>query len=301
MIHFLLALALQHPDTTRPELWAPHRVYDSHRKEFSDFEALATDAARADVVFLGEQHDDAGTHRMELALLQSIARRRTNVVLALEMFERDVQPILNQYLAGSISEEIFLKGSRPWPAYVTDYRPLIEFAKGHGWKVVAGNVPRTLVGMSGVAGKGLDAIMQRSDSTRWWAAAEFNCPKDDYFKRFGVSMGEHPMGSGPPPSAAELSSITEKFYQAQCAKDETMAESIAHVRSDATRPLVIHYNGSFHSDFGQGTAERTKRRLPKDKIVIISAVPVTSFDSVDAKGMRKQGDWLLFTLKPSAR
>ena len=132
----VLAMATQHADTTRLEVWAPHRVYDSHRNEYSDFEALATQAARADVVFLGERHDDPGTHRMELALLQSIARRRSNVVLALEMFERDVQPILDQYLAGTVPEDVFLKASRPWPAYQTDYRPLIEFAKdmaGKSW------------------------------------------------------------------------------------------------------------------------------------------------------------------------
>jgi len=298
MIHLLLLYAIQQPVAAQPESWAPHRVYDSHHKEFKDFETLATEAAKADVVFLGEQHDDPGTHRMELALLQSISRRRSNVVLALEMFERDVQPILSQYLAGQIPEEAFLKGSRPWPAYQTDYRPLIEFAKAQGWKVVAGNVPRTLVGMGGVAGKGLDAITQRNDSTRAWAASEFKCPKDDdYFKRFGVTMGQHPMGNGPPPTKEELASITEKFYLAQCAKDETMAESIARARSDASAPLVIHYNGDFHSDFGEGTAERTKRRLPDAKIMIITAIPVTSFDSVDAKSMRKQADWLLFTLK----
>ena len=297
MVHLLLALALQHPDTTRPEVWAPHRVYDSRHKEFSDFETLASAAAHADVVFLGEQHDDPATHQMELALLQAIARRRSNVVLALEMFERDVQPILNQYLAGSISEEAFLKGARPWPAYATDYRPLVEFARANGWKVVAGNVPRSMVGMNGVAGKGLDAITERSDSSRPWAAAEFRCPKDDYFKRFGISMGSHPMGDGAPPSAAEVAAITERFYQAQCVKDETMAESIARARGDASAPLVIHYNGSFHSDFGEGTAERTRRRLPDAKIIVISAVPVASLDSLDAGAIRKQGDWLLFVLR----
>ena len=259
---------------------------------------LAAEAAKSDVVFLGEQHDDAATHRMELALLQEVAHRRNNVVVSLEMFERDVQPILNQYLAGTISEAEFLKGSRPWPAYQTDYRPLIEFAKSHGWPVIAANVPRPMVGMSGVAGRGLGSITQRADSTRAWAAAEFQCPKDgDYFKRFGVSMGSHPMGNGPPPSAAELSAITERFYEAQCVKDETMAESIARAHSDVTAPLVIQYNGDFHSDFGEGTAERTKRRLPGARIMIISAIPITAFDSVDAKSIRKQGDWLLFVVK----
>lgn len=285
----VLALATQHPDTTPAETWAPHRVYDTHHKRFSDFETLATAAARADVVFLGEHHDDAGTHRMELALLQAVARRRSNVVLALEMFERDVQPILNQYLAGAISEEAFLKASRPWPNYAGDYRPLIEFAKAHHWPVVAGNVPRKLA--SAVASHGLEAVSHLVDSTRAWAAADFGCPtNDDYFKRFGRAMAEHPTSAGGP--------TVETMYRAQCVKDETMAESIVRARGDAGSPLVIQYNGDFHSDFGLGTAERVRRRSPHANVVIISAIPVPALDSIEAKPLRQQGDWLLFTLAP---
>jgi uncharacterized iron-regulated protein len=114
MLGLLLALAGQYPDIALPENWAPHRVYDAQHRRFSDFETPAAEAVRADAVLLGEQHDYPGTHRMELALLQAVARRRGNVVLTLEMFERDVQPILNQYLAGTVAEDVFLAGSRPW-------------------------------------------------------------------------------------------------------------------------------------------------------------------------------------------
>lgn len=289
MIHLLLLLAAQHPDTTPPELWAAHRVYDSRHKEYRDFETLAAAAAAADVVFLGEHHDDRATHQMELALLQAVARRRSNVVLALEMFERDVQPILDQYLAGAIPEQAFLKAARPWPNYVADYRPLVEFARAHHWPVIAGNVPRKLA--SAVATNGLDGVSQLVDSTRAWAAGEFRCPgNDEYFRKFTQAMGEHPMGPGGP--------TVEHMYQAQCVKDETMAESIVRARGDAGAPLVIHYNGDFHSDQGLGTAERVRRRLPKANVVIITAIPVPKLDSVDAKAMRKQADWLLFVLGP---
>ena len=76
-----------------------------------------------------------------------------------------------------------------------------------------------------------------------------------------------------------------------------MAESIARARRDPAEPLVIQYNGDFHSDYGLGTAERVRRRLPKANVMIISAIPVPALESVDAKAMRKQGDWLLFTLQ----
>src|SRR5437870_1519895 len=88
--------------------YVPHRVYDTRHKQFIDFETLLARVSKADLVFVGEQHDDPATHRMELALLEGIARRRDSVVLALEMFERDVQPRLDAYLSGASSEAEFL-------------------------------------------------------------------------------------------------------------------------------------------------------------------------------------------------
>jgi uncharacterized iron-regulated protein len=278
--------------------WTPQRAYDAKHKRFSDFETLAAEAAKSDVVFFGEQHNDPGTHRMELALLEAVARRRTDVVLAMEMFERDVQPLVDDYVAGRIDEMTFLHAARPWPNYMTDYRPLVEFAKAHHWRLVAGNVPRTMA--NAVASKGIDAVAGRTDSTRGWAAAEFNCPHDDYFDRFAETMKQHPMGSGPPPTAEEMAALTERFYQAQCVKDETMAESIARIReSSGGTPLVIHVNGAFHSDYGDGTAKRTRRRLPKAKVLVISGVPVPSLDAIEPKPFRKVADWVVFTLEPA--
>ncbi len=299
LVHLFLALTGLVRADTAPGSWTPHRVYDSHHKRFSDVEAMAAQLAREDVVFLGEQHDDPGTHRMELAVLESVGRRRHDVVLAMEMFERDVQPALDAYLAGTMSEADFLRVSRPWPNYPTDYRPLVEFARAHGWRVVAGNVPRHLAAI--VSGRGLAALDSLPDSVRALAAARFQCPtNDDYYKRFAQEMTSHPMGDGPKPSAAEMAAMTRTFYQAQCVKDETMAESIARIRSTGTPPpLVIHVNGDFHSDFGEGTAARTRRRLPKAHIAVVSMIPVASLDSLRPKSMRKRGDWLVFTLAPS--
>src|SRR5262245_40301762 len=95
----------------RPQItwsYVPQRVYDTRQKAFGDFETMLADLARADVIFLGEQHDDPNTHRLELAVLEGLTRRRVPLVLALEMFERDAQSLVDQYLAGKIPEEQFL-------------------------------------------------------------------------------------------------------------------------------------------------------------------------------------------------
>ena len=82
-----------------PSGYAAHRVYDTKQKRVVDFEAMAAELAKADIVFLGERHDDPRTHQLQAALLEAVARRRAGpIVLALEMFERDVQPAVDAYL-----------------------------------------------------------------------------------------------------------------------------------------------------------------------------------------------------------
>lgn len=277
--------------------YVPHRVFDTKEKRFSDFEAMVSDLARADVVFVGEQHDDPGTHRLELAILEGIARRRSNVIVALEMFERDVQQQVDDYLAGKITEQDFLKASRPWPRYATDYKPLLEFAKAKGWRVIAGNVPRRYAAQ--VNKGGLGAADKLPENERVYLAKQFSCPSDDYFKRFKEVMGGHPGDNSGAPKMDEAA--IERMYQAQCVKDETMAESIANAAQANPQALVIHYNGSFHSDYRLGTASRVKQRMPKANIKIVSAMPVENMDSISAEKDKKRGDYLLFTLKPSKK
>lgn len=272
--------------------YLPHRVYDSGHKRFSDFEAMLAELSRSDVVFVGEQHNDQMTHHLELALLEGIARRKPSLIVALEMFERDTQSALDDYLAGRMSEADFLKASRPWPNYATDYRPLVELAKARGWRVVAGNVPRRYAAQ--VARSGLASLDSLPAEERALIARQIDCPRDDYFKRFAETMKDHPAGQQ---TVAEQEAMTERFYQSQCVKDETMAEAIASAAATDSRPLVVHFNGAFHSDYRLGAAERTKRRLPKSLIRVVSIVPAEDLDNLKTDELRKRGDFILFALK----
>lgn len=280
--------------------YAAHRVYDTKKKRLVDFEAMAADLAKSDLVFLGEQHDDTRTHQLQAAVLEAVARRRSGpIVLALEMFERDVQPALDSYLAGSISEPDFLNASRPWPNYRADYRPMIEFARANGWPVVAGNVPRRLASV--VARRGLGALDSLPATDRAFIAKDLSCPRDEYWTRFKATMGDM-SGHGMQLSPEQVDQMVWRTYEAQCVKDETMGEAVAaaHLQRGA---LVVHPNGSFHSDYRFGTAERAKRRAPNARMRVVSFVPVADLDTVDGKPRRKLGDYVVFTLatpKPPA-
>ena len=298
-----LALSAQARPANHPPLavrgatepaWTPHRVYDTRAKRFIDTEAMAAELATADVVLIGEQHDDPGTHAMQRALLESIGRRRPRVVLAMEMFERDAQPLLDGYLAGRLPEDSLLASGRPWPRYATDYRPLVEWAHARGWPVIAGNVPRPIA--SAIARGGLGILDTLGVTSRQWVAANLTCEHDDYFARFEETMKDHVPGESPEAKAAAM----ERFYQAQCAKDETMGESIAQALVNAgTGAIVVHVNGAFHSDYGLGTAARAAKRLPGKKVVVVSAIPVADLDHITvAKDDHALGRYLIYTLRP---
>jgi uncharacterized iron-regulated protein len=281
--------------------YVPERVFASSRKQFTDFESMLADLARADVVFVGEQHDDANSHRLERSLLEGLARRRGEIVLALEMFERDVQEPLAHFLMGHIEEADFLRDARPWPQYATDYKPLVDLAVAKNWPVVAANVPRSIA--ADVSQSGLDALKGKSEAERAWFARDLRCPLDDrYFHRFVEAMGGHTGTNGGSTPAADRLTI-QHFYEAQCLKDETMAESIAQAYVGGAvggkRPLVVAVNGAFHSDYGEGVVERTRRRLPDKRVVILSLLPVESLDDLtpDADARRK-ADYLVYTIGP---
>jgi uncharacterized iron-regulated protein len=285
--------------TTAPQPVAAIRVYDTKAKQFVSFPEFAKVVATKDLVFFGEQHDDPATHAAEHAVLAAIGERREHVVLSLEMFERDVQPLVDQYLAGRISEANFLAGSRPWDRYVTDYRPMIELSRVHGWTVVAANVPRRLA--TGVSRVGLKMLDTLNAADKKFVAREHRCPKDAYYEKFAETMKGHGAGGGPPTAsdAAMMASMTDKFYQAQCVKDEAMGEAIADAWKQAPKGAVVfQVDGAFHSDFGLGTAERARRRAPEASSVVITAVPVADLAKAQAGEDAKKADYLIFTRAP---
>ena len=274
--------------------YLPQRVYDTRQTAFGDFETMLADLARADVVFVGEQHDDPNTHRLELAVLEGLLRRHVPLVIAMEMFERDVQPVLERYLAGTSTEEQFLKDSRPWPRYATDYRPIIEFARVHHVPVIASDVPRRIA--SDVSKNGLGSV-DALGADRSLAARQLQCPTNgEYYDRFLDAMGGHPPSGDP--KAADIQATNDRFYFAQCLKDETMGESIAQAfeQNTAQHVTIVHFNGAFHSDYAQGTAAAARRRRQGRRVAVVTMIPVEDLDREKPDDDRlKSADYLVYT------
>jgi len=248
--------------------------------------------ARADVVFLGEQHTDPATHALELSVLKGLHKRAgARLTLGMEMWERDAQPALDSYLQGRTAEAAFLKTARPWSNYRTDYRPLVEYAKANGIPVLAANVPQAVA--SAVGKRGLAAL---ADAPPGLAARLVQAPQDGAWQRFKAVMES--MG-GAHGGAAMGEATVGHFYEAQCVRDETMAETIARRLEAAPNGLVLHINGQFHSDYGDGIPRRVLWRRPLARVIIVSIVPVADVKKAPRVADRELADYVVSAPVPA--
>ena len=242
---------------------------------------------KSDVVFLGENHDDATAHFLEAEIFKQTYdnySKNRKIALSMEMFERDAQTVLDEYLKDLITEKKFLDDSRPWNNYKTDYRPLVEFAKQNNLPVIAANAPRRYVNM--VSRNGRESLNQLStDAKKWLAPLPFAAPSAEYAKKFNALMGD---------TKSEAHAPT-KILEAQALWDATMAFSIAEFTKKEKTALVVHLNGSFHTENRLGTAEQFLKLNPKAKILVVTMRSEENFRSFDKAKHENIGDFVILT------
>lgn len=288
----LLCAAADAPAQAAQNNGAPAlRVYDSEGKS-SSLDEIVSAMGGAQVVFLGETHNDAAAHRAELLLLEGAHARYgrpaggatpRRVVLSLEMFERDVQTALDEYLAGLITERHFLDASRPWKNYGTDYRPLVEFARANKLRVVAANAPGRYVNLA--ARLGPDALRQLgADARRWLPPLPYAAASPEYAAKFRRVMGGH---------AAAAPHGNPFSLEAQALRDAAMAHSIAEQLRADDRALVLHVTGNFHSEGGMGTPEHLARYRRDARRLIVTVLPAGAELPADAAGFKALGDFVV--------
>ncbi len=247
------------------------------------FEDMAKQLEKVDVVFVGEQHDHKQGHELELLILQTLAAQKKPLALSLEMFERDVQPVVDEYLQDFISESAFLAASRPWPTYKTDYRPMLEFCKANHLSLVAANPPRRYVNM--VSRKGPESLLKLEKISRSFLPElpySTEIPKGYDTALNGVFDAPHASGAAAAQTMPGMPSVQNLKYS-QMLWDTGMADSIANFIKHHRGTRVIQMNGSMHSDFRYGIVDRLNRQNPRLKVMTITIKPEASYPNVSGE------------------
>ncbi|HEV7645658.1 MAG TPA: ChaN family lipoprotein [Pyrinomonadaceae bacterium] len=280
----LMTLPTFSQTTAAPETF---RIFDGQGDPAS-LEKIIDSLAQADVVFLGEQHDDTVAHKLQLEIFKRAIEKygaERKLALSMEMFERDVQVEVDEYLKDLISEQHFLSSSRPWGNYKIDYKPLVELAKEKKLPVIAANAPRRYVNM--VSRGGRDALNALSpEAKKWLAPLPYAPATEGYRKKFEALMG----GSGDANSHG-----MSKIMDSQSLWDATMADSIAGFLKENKHPLVVQLNGGFHSENRWGIPDHLLKYRPKTRFVVVTIKYEQDFQTFDKSKHTGLGDFVILT------
>jgi uncharacterized iron-regulated protein len=232
--------------------------------------------AGADVVILGETHDDAKAHALQLALFRAASRAAgSGHALSLEMMERDEQPHVDAWLEGEITtgELVERTGSADWAgkgSWAAWYQPILDAARESGAGIVAANAPRRIVRMAWQDGReAMEALPPEERALFDFPVAEH----PGYQERFLEAMASH-MG--------DEDEKVQAMFLSQLVTDATMAESIVRAHDAGARP-VVHLVGQFHSDFEGGLVGELRARRPGLKVVVVSLSPTKAARSLAAE------------------
>lgn len=229
----------------RPGQWV---VPSAARSQPVDPAAVLERMASQQVVLLGEAHDSAEDHRWQLQALTQLQARRPRMAIGFEMFPRRVQPVLDQWVAGSLAETEFLKQAewdKVWGFDARDYLPLFHFARMNRIPMLALNVERGVV--DAVGKQGYDAMPEAQRENVGRPAA----PTEAYRKQLRAVFDHHP-------AKARGEAAFPRFVEAQTFWDRAMAEVIAaHLRKEPDA-LVVGIMGAGHVRNGQGVAHQLK-------------------------------------------
>ncbi len=208
--------------------------------------SLMRDMATRQVVLLGETHTVAEIHRWQLHVATVLRFIRPNLAVGFEMFPRQVQPVLDEWVAGGLSSQAFLEKvewETNWGYDAQLYLPLFHFCRQQRVPMLALNCSRPLV--TRVGKEGWDAIpAEERDGLS--PSAEATAAYREYLYGLGLNRS-------PTRPASAMDPKLDRFVRAQQTWDRAFACNIARAIDRPDPPLVIGIIGRGHLEYGHGT------------------------------------------------
>lgn len=227
--------------------------------DLSDLSTIIDRIKTADVVFVGEEHDQFAHHLAQLDIIRGLVERGFKVAVGMEMFQRPFQEVLDKFIRGTITEKEFLRQSEYFTRWGYDYvlyRPILRFCREKKIPVIALNLKKEI--SRKVARSGIDSLSEEEKSL---IPKSLDFSNEAYKKRLKVIFDAH--------EENQLANF-ECFCQAQILWDETMAESVVKYLEEHPGTKMVVLAGIGHIGFGYGIPSRVTRRADV-KTAIIAA------------------------------
>jgi uncharacterized iron-regulated protein len=214
-----------------------------------------------DVIYLGENHNSPAIHQQQLEIITQLQHNSTKadspkkLAIALEMFQRPFQPILDRYLAGTITEKQLRKQTEydtRWGFNWEFYAPILRFAKEQQIHLIAINTPAEIT--QKVAASGLNSL-EKNDFRYIPPLKDIKLDNREYRQKLTEIYQQHvEEGQG-------NSTDADNFFVAQVLWDETMAEAIASYYQNNPQSQIVVLVGKAHVMYDYAIPNRVNRRI----------------------------------------
>ena len=206
----------------------------------------------SDVVYVGESHDQANDHLAQLEALKALYEDRgRDVVVGFEMLNMTLQPVLDEYASGKITEAEFLQKAdwqKEWGFDFNLYKPIFDFIREKKLSALALNLPKKIV--SRIAMAGLDGLTP--EEKKYLPAGMQVTTNEKYIAYVKESFQGH---------MSDMFKF-ENYLAAMSAWNETMGARLAGFLNANPGYAGLTVAGSGHVIYNAGIPASLKSRAP---------------------------------------
>ncbi|OSM04242.1 ChaN family lipoprotein [Magnetofaba australis] len=249
--------------TMTPIQLTPEQTVRLNDRASLTHDALFDELAQKRFVLVGESHDDAEHHRVQLAVIQALHQRRGDIAIGMEMFPRHLQPQLDRWVAGELDESAFLDAVEwyfTWGFEAELYLPILRYARDNHIPVIALNVKRELISSVRKQGlENLDPEIAKQLPPVEPPNAAYRALLNDFFSQHGRAMG----GMLAAPQAFD------RFMEAQSTWDAVFANGLIGWTEQHPNGAIVGVMGMGHLRGKQGVTRQLDARGFSDHAIVL--------------------------------
>jgi uncharacterized iron-regulated protein len=227
------------------------QIYSAKERRALSFGELTDRLLEADVICVGESHDNELCHRVQLQIIKAVHASDARLGVGMEMFQRPYQEPLDKFLRGEIGEEEMLNATEyktRWGFHWSLYQPIVDFCKRNAVPIAALNAPRELTKKISAGG----FAMLTDDDKKALGPIDFHVKahRNHWYETLAKMHGNVKVSEDQ----------KERSYQVMTTWDEYMAASAANFQEARRLRRMIVLAGSGHIDLGFGIPQRAVQR-----------------------------------------
>ena len=285
------------------------KIYSSQTKQEVTYQELLGDITKAEVIYLGENHENADHHRHQAQIIKDLIKQGKKPAIGFEFFSVDQTGHLMTYVSSysvkhpaSVDKkrEAILRSNLGWMSRSDRtwqfYYQFVKLAAENKLTVFGSDLPAGIIRR--ITRNGSDNLTEIEKGFLQTTPFEDEAYRQLMLERFKVAHCGYSHGN-----------MMERMYDAWLARNDAMAHSIATMKKANPNQPVVMILGKGHTENNMAVYERVAYRIPNIEQlnlgfteIAINPIPLESYfqiPKVENKSFPVSFEYLWFTQRTS--